>query len=76
MSAASQLAAVELAIEYRLGRIAAGDFLEYAFADKRMKDYDLESLYRIRTKLKNEIANSSGKRGWRLQRMSAGGSTE
>jgi hypothetical protein len=72
---AELLASVETAIQYQLGKIAEGSYLETSFGGVRLKDYDLESLYRLRKHLKAEMATNSGSSGFSLRRIKSGGMT-
>ena len=70
---AELLASVESAISYRLGRIAAGEFLEQRFGDKAFKEYSIEELFRIRSRLLSESATASGGLGFQLRRLKSPG---
>lgn len=75
MSTASDLlASVESAISYRLGRIAAGDYLSHSFAGKSFTEYSLQELMDIRDRLKAEVSSEgTGYGGIKLQKFQAGG---
>ena len=70
---AALLAALDLAIEYRLGKIAAGEFLNISFGGQSFSNYSLKELYDIRRHLKAAIGGNSEGGGIRIQKLRPGG---
>ena len=75
---AALLAAVDLAIEYRLGKIAAGEFLSISFGGQSFSNYTLAELYDIRKHLKaqvsgNDIDGTNYQGGVRIMKLKPGG---
>jgi len=72
------LTAVDLAISYRLGKIAAGEFLSMTFGGQSFSNYTLKDLYDIRKHLKaqvsaNDTDNANYQGGIRIMRLRPGG---